>query len=74
VLGATDVRRVLAALEGVPRLVVTLLYGAGLRLQESLDLRVKDIDFDWREITVPRGKGRKDRRVMLQSRLGLVRA
>jgi len=65
VLGASDVRRVLAQLEGVPRLVVTLLYGAGLRLQESLELRVKDIDFDRREITVRRGKGRKDRRVML---------
>ena len=65
VLGAADVRRVLEALEGVPRLVVTLLYGAGLRLQESLELRVKDIAFDRREITVRRGKGRKDRRVML---------
>jgi integron integrase len=65
VLGTADVRKVLGVLEGVPRLVVTLLYGAGLRLQESLELRVKDIDFDRREITVRRGKGRKDRRVML---------
>ncbi len=65
VLGVADVRKVLAVLEGVPRLVASLLYGAGLRLQESLELRVKDLDFDRREITVRRGKGRKDRRVML---------
>jgi len=52
-------------LQGVPRLVVMLLYGAGLRLQGALELRVKDLDFERREITVRRGKGQKDRRVML---------
>ena len=46
-------------------LVASLLYGAGLRLQECLELRVKDLDFERHEITVPRGKGQKDRRVML---------
>jgi integrase len=48
-----------------PWLVASLLYGAGLRLRECLGLRVKDLDFDRREITVRRGKGQKDRRVML---------
>jgi integron integrase len=65
VLAPTDVRSVLAELADAPRLVASLLYGAGLRLQECLELRVKDIDFERREITVRRGKGRKDRRVML---------
>jgi len=65
VLGVPDVRRVLDVMNGAPRLAATLLYGAGLRLQECLELRVKDIDFDRREITVRRGKGGKDRRVML---------
>jgi len=64
VLSPTDVRKVLESLEGMPRLVSMLLYGAGLRLQECLELRVKDLDFERREITVRRGKGQKDRRVM----------
>ena len=65
VLSVDEVRRVLKQLSGVPWLVASLLYGAGLRLQEALSLRVKDVDFDRREITIRRGKGQKDRRVML---------
>ena len=69
VLTPTEVRAVLDALSGVPRLVAMLLYGAGLRLQECPELRVKDLDFERREITVRRGKGQKDRRVMLPETL-----
>jgi integron integrase len=65
VLTAGEIRAVFAHLSGVPLLVAALLYGCGLRLQECLELRVKDIDFERREITVRRGKGQKDRRVML---------
>jgi integron integrase len=65
VLSVTEVRSVLAALDAVPYLVASRLYGAGLRLQECLELRVKDVDFDRREIMVRRSKGQKDRRVML---------
>jgi integron integrase len=65
VMSVDEVRRVLGHLAGVSWLVASLLYGAGLRLQECLELRVKDLDFDRHEITVRRGKGRKDRRVML---------
>ena len=42
-------------------LIAALLYGAGLRLQECLELRVKDLDFERHEIVVRRGKGQKDR-------------
>lgn len=69
VLSPSEVRQVLNQMGGVPRLVATLLYGAGLRLQECLELRVKDFDFERREITVRRGKGQKDRRVMLPDAL-----
>jgi len=69
VLSPGEVRAVLQRLTGVSRLIAQLLYGAGLRLQECLELRVKDIDFERRAITVRRGKGQKDRRVMLPDML-----
>ena len=65
VLSVDEVRAVLNQLTGVSRMIAALLYGAGLRLQESLELRVKDLDFDRNQIVVRRGKGQKDRRTML---------
>lgn len=65
VLTRDEVRRVLGRLSGTAWLVVALLYGAGLRITECLELRVKDVDFERRQITVRRGKGRKDRRAVL---------
>jgi integrase len=59
VLSPSAVRQVLDQLIGVPRIAATLLYGAGLRLQECLELRVKDLDFQRREITARRGKDRR---------------
>jgi integron integrase len=55
---------------GVEALVAGLLYGSGLRLMEALRLRVKDLDFERCELTVRDGKGGKDRRTLLPSRLG----
>jgi integron integrase len=65
VLSRPEVRAVLGQLAGAPWLVVALLYGSGLRLGEALELRVKDLDFDRRQIIVRRGKGQKDRMVPL---------
>jgi integron integrase len=61
--------------------MASLIYGAGLRLQECLMLRVKDVDFAYRQILVRDGKGAKDRVTMLpegavqplQAHLGKVR-
>jgi integron integrase len=64
-----EVAGLLGELEGTHRLMAGLLYGAGLRLMECVRLRVKDIDFDYRQITVVSGKGDKDRRTMLPGRL-----
>jgi integron integrase len=61
VLTPSEVTRLLARLDGAPLLIASLLYGAGLRLMECARLRVKDIDFERREVRVRDGKGRKDR-------------
>lgn len=59
VLTETEARNVLAQLDGRNWLMASLLYGAGLRLMECIRLRVKDIDFEYRQITVRDGKGQK---------------
>ena len=69
VLTREEVRALLGRLEGVPRVVSTLLYGSGLRLLEALELRVKDVDFAGGEIRVRRAKGAKDRVTMLPGAL-----
>ena len=65
VLTQAEVQAVLAHLRGVPRLMGTLLYGAGLRLMECARLRVKDVDFASNQILVRDGKGQKDRVTLL---------
>jgi len=65
VLTREEVRALLGQMHGVPRLMGTLLYGAGLRLLECARLRVKDVDFARNQLTVRGGKGDKDRMTML---------
>ncbi len=65
VLTPDEVQRVLAAMQGTPKLVARLLYGSGLRLNEALNLRIKDLDFATHRLTVRRGKGNRDRITVL---------
>ena len=65
VLTREEIREVLSRLYGPPRIAAMLLYGAGLRLLECLRLRVKDVDFGIRQITVREGKGNRDRVTVL---------
>ena len=65
VLSQDELRAILRQLDGPARLAASLMYGSGLRLQECMTLRVKDIDLDRREIVVRDGKGEKDRRTPL---------
>jgi len=61
VLTREETLRIIDQLYGIHRLMSQLLYGSGLRLMECVRLRVKDIDFDYKTITVRDGKGEKDR-------------
>lgn len=65
VLTRQEVQRVLSHLSGEMLLVVQLLYGAGLRLNECLRLRVKDVDFGQGLLVIRDTKGREDRTTML---------
>lgn len=69
VLTASEVKSVLTRLDGSLWLMASLLYGGGLRLMECVRLRVKDVDFEMRQVTVREGKGFKDRVTMLPASL-----
>jgi integrase len=68
-LAQTEIGAVLDRMTGVPALMASLLYGAGLRLLECARLRAKDLDFERLEIVVRDGKGRKDRITVLPERM-----
>jgi len=70
VLTREEVSKVISLMEGVPQLVVKMLYGSGLRVLEGVRLRVKDLDFQMKQVTVRAGKGDKDRLTTLSA--GLV--
>lgn len=69
VLSRREVERLLAHLDGPTHLMVSLLYGAGLRISELLRLRVKDVDFENGVLLVYQSKGDKDRHAILPQSL-----
>lgn len=69
VFTVTEVKAVLGAMTGTPQLMAELLYGTGMRLNEGLRLRVKDVDFGQRQIIVRDTKGNQDRVTVLPQRI-----
>ena len=69
VLTTEEVKRVLGLMQGTPRLMAELMYGAGLRVNECVTLRIKDVDFGARVVTVRAGKGGKDRTTVLPEQI-----
>jgi integron integrase len=69
VLSRGEIAAVLAAMNNVEQLCASLIYGAGLRLLEALQLRVKEVDFGGQQLIVRDGKGRKDRVTLLPATL-----
>ena len=69
VLTVREVNSMLEHVDGTVGLILRLLYGTGMRIQECVSLRVKDVDFERCEILIRDGKGFKDRITMLPQSL-----
>lgn len=69
VLTRSEVTRLFHQMGGKQKLMASLLYGTGMRLMDCVRLRVQDIDFEYQQIVVRDGKGKKDRVVPLPERL-----
>jgi integron integrase len=65
VLSKTEVKLILNQLQDRNRLIIELLYGSGVRVEECLSIRLQDIDIDRKSLVVRNGKGRKDRQTLL---------
>lgn len=65
VLSREEVQRIIDCLDGQYKLIVSLMYGCGLRISECLSLRVHNFNFDMKVLTIHDGKGKKDRTVPL---------
>jgi integron integrase len=69
VFSREEIRMILNQLDGTIWIMVSLLYGSGIRLMECLRLRIKDLDFDSKQIVVRDGKGTRDRVTLLPESL-----
>lgn len=69
VLTPEEVKAIIVHLSGIHRLVVQVLYGSGLRLAEAQQLRVKDVDFNQRQLVIRNSKGMESRLTMLPETL-----
>jgi len=72
VLSKEEVLLVISNLSGIYQLLVSLMYGCGLRMQEVLNIRVKDVDFSYDKVYIFDSKSLKDRTVPLPKKLKLL--
>ncbi|MCP3663513.1 MAG: integron integrase [Gammaproteobacteria bacterium] len=63
VLSPDEIQRLLGFLGPTNELMIRMMYGTGMRVMECVSVRLKDLDFEYRQITVRAGKGKKDRSV-----------
>ena len=69
VLTQSEIARLFQYMDGINLLMAKVIYGGGLRLQECLNLRIKDIDFRRHRLIVRAGKGGKDRETLLATQI-----
>lgn len=65
VLSKEEIKAIIENLTGTYKIIAQIMYGGGLRVMETMRLRVKDIDFDHKQIIVRDGKGENDRSTIL---------
>ena len=69
VLSPNEITAVFAGVEGMKGLMIRLMYGSGLRVMECVRLRIMDLDFDYKQVTIRFSKGKKDRVVPMPDTL-----
>jgi integrase/recombinase XerD len=70
VLSAGEVAKIISVTANIKhRLAILLIYSGGLRVSEAVGLKLRDIDYDRKIITIKKGKGKKDRQVPLSEKL-----
>ena len=57
VLSKDEIAKVIGLMSGTQQIMAKLMYGSGIRLNECIQLRVKDLDFDYKQVIVHDGKG-----------------
>jgi len=69
VLSKIEIKEILSLLRGEPLLMTSLMYGCGIRLQECLELRIKDVDYQQNQITIREGNGDNERKTFFPEAL-----
>ena len=69
VLSRKEIDSIISKLVLPYRLIISLMYGCGLRISECLSLRVGNFNFDMKVLTIHDGKGNKDRTVPIPDTL-----